>query len=63
MQAGGGIEDHVSGGQFDALRAIGIFDDEFAAFVFIGIGEEQCGGDIGANALAGPVTWRMALST
>ena len=48
----------MAGGQFDALRAVGIFDDEFAALVFVGIGEEQRGGDIGADALgaAGDLT-------
>ena len=52
MQAGSRIKDHVTGGQFDALRAVSIFDHQFAAFVFIGIGEEQSGGDIRADALA-----------
>jgi hypothetical protein len=47
----------VAGGQFDALRAIGIFDDEFPPSYSSGLVKNN-GGDIGANALrtAGDLT-------
>jgi hypothetical protein len=52
VEAGGGVEDEVAGGEFNALNAIGVFDAEFAAVVFVRGGEEESGGEVGANAMA-----------
>jgi len=53
VQAGRRIEDHVTGGEFDGFGAVGVLDDEFAAVVFVGIGEEERAGKIRAKAMAG----------
>ena len=55
MQAGRGIENQVTGGQLYGVRAVGILHDQFATIVFVGLGEKQRGGKIGANAV-----WRPA---
>ena len=41
----------MAGIVFDALRAIRVFDDKFAAVVFVWFGEEKRGGKIGADAV------------
>ncbi len=49
VQAGRGIQNHVPGGQLDAVRAVGILDHQFAAVVFVGRGEKQRRRKIGAD--------------
>ena len=53
MQAGRGIQNHVPGLQLHLMRAVGIFDHQFAAIVFLGRGEEQGRGEIRPDALPG----------
>jgi hypothetical protein len=36
IHAGGGIDDGVARGQLDAVAAIGVFDNKFAAVVILG---------------------------
>ena len=43
MQAGGGIQDHVSGGQFNALCTIGILNNQLTTVIFIRVGKKQSG--------------------
>ncbi len=54
VQAGRGIENEVAGGQLHLMRAVLVFDDEFAAVVLLGLGEEQRYAEVGANARRGP---------
>lgn len=49
VQAGGWVEYHVACGQFDGFAAVGVFDDEFSAFVFVRVGEEERAGEVGAD--------------
>lgn len=53
MEAGGGVEDHVTCGKLYFFCAVGVFDAEFAAFIFVGFGEEKCGGKVCADLLLG----------
>ena len=50
MQAARRVEHHVSGRQLDRVHAVGVLDDQLAAVVFVGLGEEQRRREIGANA-------------
>jgi len=51
MQTGCRVQDHVSGGKFDVVRAVSVLDDEFAAFVLVGSSKKQGGGQVGTNAV------------
>jgi len=53
VEAGGGVEDHVAGGELDALDAVGVLHAELAAVVLLRCGEKQRGGDVGADAVRG----------
>ena len=53
VQAGRGIEDHVAGRQLDRPVAGHVLDHQLAAVIAVGIGEEEGGGKIGADAPAG----------
>ena len=53
MQAGGGIENHVTGGKLYLMHAVGVLDDQFAAVIFIGLREKQSGRKIGADSVSG----------
>ena len=52
MQAGRGIENHVAGGKLHVVHAVGVLDDQFAAVIFIGLGEKQSGGEISADSVS-----------
>ena len=49
VQAGAGIQDQISGRELDAVAAIGIFDDQFAAVVVLRRAQEQGGRQVGAH--------------
>lgn len=51
VQARGRIENHVSGRKLHAMCSISVFNDQFAAFVFIRVGEKKRRGEIRANAM------------
>lgn len=52
VEAGGRVDDHVAGGEFYGFRAVGVLDGKFSAIVFIGLGEKEGAGEVGADALA-----------
>ncbi len=43
----------MAGRQLDPLRAVMVFDDQFAAVVFFRLGQKQCHRQIGADAQPG----------
>src|ERR1700722_5625597 len=43
----------MAGWELDAVETIGVFDQQFAAVVFVRCGEEQSCGKVGANPLPG----------
>ena len=53
VQARRRIKDHVSGHQFYPLRTEAVFNNQFAAFVLVGMCEKQCGREIRTNPLSG----------
>ena len=55
MHARRRIDHHVTRRQLHALGAKGVFDHQFSAIVFIGIGQKQRGRYIGAHAFAAAV--------
>src|SRR5579875_1233192 len=55
MEAGGGIKNHVPGGQLHLMGAIGVFYDQLAAVVLVRIAEEQRSGKVRANPVSGSV--------
>ena len=63
VEAGGRIQDHVAGRQLGWMSSVNVFDDQFTAVIFVGMGEEQRGRKIVRMRWGVPVTWRMALST
>ncbi|MNS84811.1 hypothetical protein D3C72_1186490 [compost metagenome] len=55
MQALGRIEDQVAGRQLDRLGAVHLFDDQFAAVIVLGLGQEEGGGQVAADAEVSPL--------
>src|SRR5687767_5667151 len=51
MEAAGRIENQMTRGKFDGVNAVGVFDHQLAAFVFIWIAEKERGGKIGAHTM------------
>jgi hypothetical protein len=51
VQARGWVEDHRAGGELDRFFAVVVLDDELAAIVVGGVGEEERGAEVGADAL------------
>ena len=49
MQAGARVNDGVAGGQLHALVAKGVFNDQLAALVFVGVAKKDGGRDIAAQ--------------
>src|SRR5690606_16755002 len=51
VQAGARVDDHMPGGQFDAVAAVAVLNDELSAVVLRRFAEEQGRRDIAAHAL------------
>ena len=52
VQAGSRIKHQVPGRQLDPMRAVIVFDDQFAAVIFLRLGQKQRHRQIGADARA-----------
>ena len=63
VQARRGIEHHVARRQLHALHAVGVFDAQFAAVVFLGPARKSVAERSVRMRCGVPVTCRIALST
>jgi hypothetical protein len=52
VHAGAGVQQQVAGGQLDSVEAEAVFDDQLAAFVAVGLAQEQGAAQVRAQPLA-----------